>query len=91
MVAAFGTIGASTTASIDQSIDQFIGADVIVTSNNFSSFSGDVAKRVAEVDGVRAVSPLRFVKGKIDGKSKSLVSIDPATAAEAFKLNMRGR
>jgi putative ABC transport system permease protein len=90
LVAAFGTLGASTTASTDRSIDQFIGADVIVTSNNFSSFSGDVAKQVATVDGVRGVSSLRFVDGKINGKSKSLVSIDPATAEEAFKLNMQG-
>ena len=36
LVAAFGTLGASTTASTDQSIDQFIGADVIITSSNFS-------------------------------------------------------
>ena len=49
-----------------------------------------MAKRVAEVDGVREVSPIRFVNGKIDGKSKSLVSIDPASAEEAFKLNMQG-
>jgi putative ABC transport system permease protein len=67
LVAAFGTLGASTTASTDRSIDQFIGADVIIQPNNFSSFSGDVAKRVATVDGVRGVSPLRFVSGKIEG------------------------
>ena len=30
LVAAFGTLGASTTASTDRSIDQFIGADVII-------------------------------------------------------------
>ncbi|HTY71035.1 MAG TPA: FtsX-like permease family protein [Actinomycetes bacterium] len=90
LVAAFGTLGASTTASTDASIDQFIGADVIVYSQTFTPFSAEVAQRVQQVPGVKAVSPLRFVNGKVDGSSQQIVGVDPATAAQAFNLDLQG-
>jgi putative ABC transport system permease protein len=89
LVAAFGTLGASTTASTDHSIDAFIGADVIITGPNFLPFSGEVADQVAKVPGVRAVSPIRNVQGKINGESQQIAGIDPATAADAFKLDIQ--
>jgi putative ABC transport system permease protein len=68
--------------SIDKTIDDQVTAALIVQNNDgFSPIPKAAADTVAGVDGVSAVSPVRFSTGilKGDGGNTPVTGIDPAT------------
>jgi len=74
--------------SVDKVIDdQFSRTALLVTHDDgFSPVSPEIAQRLGQVDGVQAVSPMRFDQANIKGigDSQAASGIDPATIAELF-------
>ena len=81
LVALMGVVATSTTASVDQQIEETFRADYILSNAVGQPFSSTVAERVAEVDGVREVSPVRFSSAQVDGSGT------PATGASAALID----
>jgi 4-hydroxy-tetrahydrodipicolinate synthase len=55
LVSAFTIIGASTNASVDQLVDDALGADFVVSTAVGQPFTTEVADELAQVDGVAGV------------------------------------
>ena len=69
-------------ATIDEGIDKQVRAAGIVThEDGFSPLPNGVVEELRKVDGVAAVSPIRFETGKFvsDGKNIGLTGVDPQT------------
>jgi putative ABC transport system permease protein len=56
LVTMIGVLGASSTRSIEATLDDVLRADFIVTSTTFQPFSPELGDAVAEVEGVEVVS-----------------------------------
>ena len=77
-------------ATIDRGIDEQVRAAGIVThEDGFSPLPAGVSDRLAEVEGVTAVSNIRFQPGKLAGVggNTSVNGIDPATAGDVITLD----
>jgi putative ABC transport system permease protein len=91
-----GIIGfiAITASSIKASIEEVIGrafrADFVVDSGSFDfgGMSTDVADAVREIDGVEAVSPLRFGQVNFDGSSEFVDAVDPESIDLLFDVGV---
>jgi putative ABC transport system permease protein len=57
---------------------------IVQNTDGFSSFSPLAAKRIAQVQGVDKVSPLRFFNGKVGTDKVSVSSVDPATFPDLY-------
>ena len=67
-------------ASFDKVIDEQVSASLLVLNKDgYSPMPSDVADRLREVDGVQAVSALRFETGKVRGVKGTV----PATGVDA--------
>jgi putative ABC transport system permease protein len=74
----FITIFASSMkASIDKVFDQQFTGDFVIQSGGFGGgVSTNLAAELRGVDGIKAVSPLRFANAKFDGKGTQLTAFD---------------
>ncbi|CAM4196243.1 ABC transporter permease [Janibacter anophelis] len=86
LVALMGVVASSATASIDKQIEETFRADYILSNAVGQPFSSTVAERVAEVDGVREVSPVRFVSTRVDGGDIFATAIDPDSFADVEQI-----
>ncbi|MGN7248592.1 ABC transporter permease [Janibacter anophelis] len=86
LVALMGVVASSTTASVDKQIEETFRADYILSNAVGQPFSSTVAERVAEVDGVREVSPVRFVSTQVDGGDIFATAIDPDSFADVEQI-----
>ncbi|KRE36037.1 ABC transporter permease [Janibacter sp. Soil728] len=86
LVALMGVIASSATASIDKQIEETFRADYILSNAVGQPFSSTVAQQVAAVDGVREVSPVRFVSAEVDGGRLFATAIDPSTFADVEQI-----
>ena len=57
---------------------------IIQNTDGFSAFSPEAAKSVAQIPGVRKVSPLRFAQGKVGKDDVSVTGVDPATFPDLY-------
>ena len=76
-------------ATIDQGIDEQVKAVSIITHDDgFSPLPSAIAGEVEKVDGVTAVSRLRFATGRVVGETgnTTVTGIDPDTARDVIKL-----
>ena len=76
-------------ATIDQGIDDQVRAAGIVThEDGFSPLPDGVTDRLAEVDGVSAVSAIRFETGRLEGQSSNtgVTGIDTDTVRDVLTL-----
>jgi putative ABC transport system permease protein len=79
-------------ATINEGVDKQVRAAGIVThQDGFSPLPQGVVDELGKVDGVAAVSPIRFETGKLvsTGKNTAVSGIDPATAGEALSLEWK--
>jgi putative ABC transport system permease protein len=74
LVSVVAVFGDSTKASVRDAVDRGIRADGIIKAQQFAGFSPEVARRVADLPGVRAVSPLQFRKVRILGNEETVAS-----------------
>ncbi len=82
-------VGASAKASVDQAVKENFVGDLVVSNVFGIGFSPTVADRAEALEGVAAVSRVRFqyVQDK-DGSTKFLQGIDPATVTDTLKVDM---
>ena len=76
-------------ATIDQGIDEQVKAVSIVTHDDgFSPLPAGIAPVVEQVDGVTAVSRIRFATGRVVGEAgnTTVTGIDPSTARDVITL-----
>jgi putative ABC transport system permease protein len=75
-------------ATIDKGLDeQLQAAGIVQHQDGFSPLPDGVVDRLREVDGVEAVSPIRFETGRWEEKNKNqaVTGIDPATIGKVLK------
>jgi putative ABC transport system permease protein len=76
--------------TIDKGIDEQVKAAGIVThEDGFSPLPAGVSERLADVQGVTAVSNIRFETGKLAGKSGNtpVNGVDPSTVGDVLTLD----
>lgn len=76
-------------ATIDQGIDEQVKAASIVThEDGFSPLPDGITERLGQVEGVSAVSRVRFETGQVAGESgtTTVTGIDPATIRDVLTL-----
>lgn len=88
LVALMGVVASSATASIDQQIEESFRADYVLSNAIGQPYSASITREAAQVDGVRAVSPIRYVPATVDGGQLNTVAIDPATFAEIEQIEV---
>ncbi|WP_040339505.1 ABC transporter permease [Candidatus Blastococcus massiliensis] len=86
LVSAFSVIGASTNASIEKLIAGSVRAEFVVSSAVGQPFSPDVASRLAEVDDVEGVMPLRWGQAQLDEQTTFLTAVDPGGLDRSIEL-----
>jgi putative ABC transport system permease protein len=76
-------------ATIDKGIDDQVKAVSIVThQDGFSPLPSGIVEPIEQVDGVTAVSRMRFATGRVVGENgnTTVTGIDPDTARDVIKL-----
>jgi putative ABC transport system permease protein len=76
LVVFVAVFGASAKASVSATLDRTLRADFMLTSPTFSGFSTTAAEDARAVDGVAAVSAVRFTEARLDGDSVFLDGVD---------------
>jgi putative ABC transport system permease protein len=90
LVVLVAIFAAGVRATIDQGIDEQVRAASIVThEDGFSPLPRGVAERLAQVDGVTAVSSIRFETGRLAGESgtTSVSGVDTDTVRDVLTLD----
>ena len=88
LVAAIGTLGASTTASTDATIDRVIGADYIVLNPGFQPFSTQVRDAVSDVDGVGAAVGVMQTPALVNGNQVLITGLEAGPASEVVSFEL---
>src|SRR5215217_3651651 len=79
-------------ATIDKGIDEQVKAVSIVThQDGFSPLPAGITEPIEQVDGVSAVSRIRFATGKVAGDSgtTTVTGIDPSTVNDVLSLDFK--
>lgn len=74
LVSAIGVLGASTSASIDSTIDDAVGSDYVLTTSTFQAFSSEAGDAVEQIDGVGSVQRRGQGVALVEG-TESFVSV----------------
>ncbi len=88
LVAAGGVLGASITKSANAIIDRSVGADFIVTSGDFMPIPGNVAREIAGVEGIAAVTSFRSGQALVEGGVVSLQGVNADTVDQTLQLDV---
>lgn len=88
LVALMGVIASSANASIDKQIEDSFSADYVLSNAIGQPYSAKITADAGQVDGVRAVSPIRYVSATVDGGQLYSVAIDPRTFEQVEELTM---
>ncbi|WP_405525485.1 ABC transporter permease [Streptomyces canus] len=74
--------------SIDKMATAAVKADYVVSMANGNELSADVEKKLAKVDDVTAVSPLRNAASRIDGQTEYLTGVNGSAIGELTDLKV---
>ncbi|MFI6440873.1 ABC transporter permease [Streptomyces sp. NPDC050759] len=74
--------------SIDKMASAAVKADYVVSMANGNELSADVEKKLAKVDDVTAVSPLRNAASRIDGETEYLTGVNGSAIGELTDLKV---
>src|SRR5699024_6579045 len=88
LVALMGVVASSAKASIDKQIEETFRADFILSNAVGQPFSSSVAKQAGKIDGVREVSPVRFVSARVDGGQIFTTAIDPDSFRDVEQIDV---
>jgi len=88
LVAMVAILAASLKASFDAALESTLKADLTLSTTSFTPFSPDVARRVADLDEVGAVSAFRQNGFRIDGAQSFVTGLDMATIDEVATLEV---
>jgi putative ABC transport system permease protein len=82
-------LASSITTSANAQIDKSVGADFIITANNFAPVPDSVANAVKTVPGVGAVTSFRDGSMQIAGKVHSVQGVTPTTVKDTLRLTVK--
>ncbi|WP_121747457.1 ABC transporter permease [Streptomyces sp. E2N166] len=74
--------------TIDKMASASIEADYVVSMANGNHLDPDVAEKLAEADGITAISPLRNAESRINGETEYLTGVNGATIGELTDLKV---
>lgn len=74
--------------AIDKMASAAVKADYVVSMANGNELSADVEKKLAKVDDVTAVSPLRNAASRIDGHTEYLTGVNGSAIGELTDLKV---
>ncbi|MFF7950822.1 ABC transporter permease [Streptomyces griseorubiginosus] len=74
--------------SIDKMATAAVTADYVVSMANGNELSPDVEKKLAKVDGVTEVSPLRNAASRIDGETEFLTGVNGSAIGKLTDLKV---
>ena len=74
--------------SIDKMATAAVKADYVVSMANGNELSPDVEKKLAKVDGVTEVSPLRNAASRIDGETEYLTGVNGSAIGKLTDLTV---
>jgi putative ABC transport system permease protein len=90
LVAFMTVFAASARASLGSEVDTAMTSDwIIQTPFGIGGLSPSVAHQVEALPQVRSVTPLRFTNPLVHGSAKNLTGVDPATASENIRFDVR--
>jgi putative ABC transport system permease protein len=87
LVSALTIFATSAKSSVNAVIDRVIGAEFLISNQAQRPFPEQVARDVAVVPGVGAVSPVKILPALVNGQAGGVVGIDPATYAGMASLD----
>jgi putative ABC transport system permease protein len=88
LVAFITIFGSSTKKSLTADIDKTFTSDFLIDTGSFAALSPDLAKRLARLPEVEAVSGVRANMAEIDGATSDLVAVDPASYGRIIDLGI---
>jgi putative ABC transport system permease protein len=86
LTTAMSIMAASITSSIDAVIDTSVGADFLITANNFQPISDAVRINVSQVPDVGAVTAFRAGEMRVAGSAKQVQGVTADTVADTLRL-----
>ena len=94
LIGVVAILAASMKASAQQAVHETLRADFVVrpggTSGFFAGIPPAVAERLRETPEVAVVSEVRGGQWGLDGKTQTLLAVDPATVARVHRLDTAG-
>jgi putative ABC transport system permease protein len=92
LVAFITIFGSSTKRTLTADIDKTFTSDFLIDTGSFAALSPDLAKRLARLPEVQAVSGVRSNMAEVDGTTSDLVAVDPASYGRIVDLGItKGR
>jgi len=82
-------MAASTKASLAESVDGGIRADLVVSGDGLVGFSPEVAERVRQVPAVGAVASVQLGRVFVDDRSAVVAGVDARVLADVIDLDLR--
>ncbi len=80
-------MAASITTSANAAIDNSVGADFIITADNFNPISDSVTAAAEKVPGAGAVTAFRAGSAKIKNSTTQLQGVTPNTVVDTLRLD----
>ncbi|MDI3409377.1 ABC transporter permease [Streptomyces cavernicola] len=87
LITGMTVIAGSVQKAIDKMATDSVKADYVVSMQNFNTLSPDVEKKLADLDGVTATSPLRNSPALVDGEQEYLTGVDAQTIGSLASLD----
>jgi len=80
----------ATRVSIENTVDDVFLGDFVIDSGSFggSGLSPELARRIAEVPGVRDAAGVRAALAELDGDTTSITGVDPASLERVFDVGI---
>jgi putative ABC transport system permease protein len=88
LVAFVSVFAASLKTSATATLDQFLRADLTLSSSQFMPFSPQLAKDLAKNPDYSVVAPLRQAEAHVGSSDTFPTAIDPATALDVMNVDM---
>jgi putative ABC transport system permease protein len=80
-----GVFVSSAKSSFSSILSRSVTADYILTNESFQGFSPELAKRLADVPELQAVTAIRSGTWKLNGQGQSLSAVDPVAYSELVR------
>jgi len=90
LVAMITVFAASARTSAAVAVDDALKGDFIVdTRSGMGGLSPRVAREIEKLPEVAAVTPLRYTNATVDGRTRDVTAVDPATVESTAYTNMK--
>ena len=87
LVGVVAIMGASMRASASRTVEETLRADYVVTADGSAGVPTQAADRLRQVGGVQLVSPVKGGQFGLDGKTMTLLAVDPSTVTAMYVMD----